>query len=253
MGGAITIEFDLYENKLIAFNSDGDTRSLLLRPMAVATFWAETVELIKALGGNPVFHSRPNELPDPVPFKEDFKQRPYDADAVRRFHRALLRVDGVFNRFRTSYLGKASPVHLFWGSFDLAVTRFSGRRAPLHPGGVTYLPDDVVREAYSHEVSSAGFWPGGAGVDEAMFYSYAYPEPPGFQEWKVEPEETFYSTDLGEFLLPYEAVRRSGDPEATLMDFLKTTYDAAAHCGGWDREALECELGKPGVPRTVNR
>lgn len=197
-------------------------------------------------------HGVPNEVAeDPVPFAEDEVKRPYDAGAVQRFHQSLVRIARVFERFRTSFLGKVSPVHLFWGSFDLAVTRFSGRTAPLHPGGVPGLPDNVSREAYSHEVSSAGFWPGGASVDEAMFYSYAYPAPDGFSGRKAEPAEAWFDDKLGEFLLPYEAVRRSADPEATLMRFLESTYGAAADAGGWPRRSLECEPGRPGIPRKV--
>lgn len=157
----------------------------------------------------------------------------------------------VFEQFRTGFLCKVSPVHLFWGSFDLAVTRFSGRPAPLHPGGIPGLPDSVSQEAYSHEVSSAGFWPGGSGVDEAMFYSYAYPAPEGFRARKVEPAEARFDERLGEFLLPYEAVRRSLEPEQALMRFLQTTYEAAADTGGWDRAALDCEPGTPRVPRRL--
>jgi Family of unknown function (DUF5996) len=157
----------------------------------------------------------------------------------------------VLKRFRTGYLGKVSPVHLFWGSFDLAVTRFSGRTAPLHPGGIPALPDAVTREAYSHEVSSAGFWPGGGGIDFPAFYSYAYPAPAGFAEARPAPEAAYFEKSLGEFVLPYDAVRRSSDPEATLMAFLQTTYNVAADFGSWDRAALECEIGVPRRPRPL--
>jgi hypothetical protein len=157
----------------------------------------------------------------------------------------------VFSYFRTAFLGKASPVHFFWGSFDLAVTRFSGRRAPLHPGGVPHLSDAVVREAYSHEVSSAGFWPGGGGIDYPAFYSYAYPAPDGFAATLVHPSQAFFSSELGEFILPYDAVRTAADPEGTLLEFLNSTYAAAAEAGKWDRANLECNLGKIGQPRVV--
>jgi Family of unknown function (DUF5996) len=157
----------------------------------------------------------------------------------------------VLKRFRTAYLGKVSPVHLFWGSFDLAVTRFSGRIAPLHPGGVPGLPDDITREAYSHEVSSAGFWPGGGAIDFPAFYSYAYPAPPGFADARPAPDAAYFDKSLGEFLLPYDAVRRSSDPEATLMAFLESTYNIAADLGGWDRAVLECPPGVPGRPRPL--
>jgi len=163
----------------------------------------------------------------------------------------LRQVDRVFAKFRTGFLGKSSPVHFFWGSFDLAVTRFSGRIAPPHPGGVPHLPDKVAREAYSHEVSSAGFWPGGGGIDYPAFYSYAYPTPEGFRSKPVCPDAAFFTETLGEFILPYDAVRTSGDPEATLLEFLQSTYEAAADSAKWDRAALECALGQPGLPRPL--
>lgn len=247
----LTLDFDLRAHRLLARADDGKRESFALEPMSVAQFFARTRALIEAVGGSPDLHSSPNEVPNPTPFPEDTAPRPYDAEAVQRFHRALLQVTRVFTYFRTSFLGKVSPVHLFWGSFDLAVTRFSGRRAPLHPGGIPALPDAVTREAYSHEVSSAGFWPGGSGVDDASFYSYAYPEPPGFKDWKVEPTGARYDPTLKEFLLPYEAVRSSSDPTATLLAFLRSTYEAAAECGRWDRSALECALGRARAPRAV--
>ena len=175
----------------------------------------------------------------------------YDPDAVRRFLQILVNSDRVFKQFRTGFLGKASPVHFFWGSFDLAVTRFSGRRAPRHPGGVPHLPDAVAREAYSHEVSSAGFWPGSGAIDYPAFYSYAYPEPPGFRAAKVRPDAAFFSEALGEFILPYDAVRTADDPDKALLDFLQSTYEAAAISAKWDRDALECAPGQPGVVRQV--
>ena len=193
---------------------------------------------------------RPNELPDPVAFAVDRAMRPYDANAVTHFFNALVAIDRVLTRFRTAYLGKVSPVHLFWGSFDLAVTRFSGRVAPPHPGGIPALPDKVTREAYSHEVSSAGFWPGGGGVDFPAFYSYAYPVPNGFARAPVAPDRAYFDKTLREFLLPYDAVRQASDPEAVLMAFLESSYQAAADLGGWDRPALECPPGVAGQPRT---
>ena len=186
-----------------------------------------------------------------IPFDEDTVHAAYDADAAQRFWRVLLAAHDVMAHFRTGFLGKSSPVHFFWGSFDLAVTRFSGRRAPPHPGGVPHLPDAVVREAYSHEVSSAGFWPGGGAIDYPAFYSYAYPAPEGFAAAKVKPAAAFFSRELGEFLLPYDAVRNSGDPDATLLDFLQSTYAAAADVAKWDRQALECALGENGRPRAL--
>jgi hypothetical protein len=219
--------------------------------MSVADFHERFLDLIGALGGTPELHGRPNEVADPVPFAQDQRQRPYDAEAVTRFFRALVQVDRVLKRFRTGYLGKVSPAHLFWGSFDMAVTRFSGRRAPRHPGGIPALPDDVTREAYSHEVSSAGFWPGGEAINYPAFYSYAYPAPAGFAQARVLPQEAHYSPELGEFVLPYDAVRQARDPEAILMAFLQSTYNAAADLGAWDRHALECPLGEPGLPRSL--
>jgi hypothetical protein len=186
-----------------------------------------------------------------MPFASDTVHKSYDSDAVVRFWRALIEVDRVLEVFRTSFLGKVSPVHLFWGSFDLAVTRFSGRPAPVHPGGIPGLPDDVTREAYSHEVSSAGFWPGGGPVDYPAFYSYAYPAPEGFAAGKVAPAEAFFHQQAGEFVLPYDAVRTAADPERTLLRFLESTYEAAARLGAWDRSALECSPGVAGVPRPI--
>jgi hypothetical protein len=202
-------------------------------------------------GIHPRIRRTPNEVPDAIPFDEDRAHRSYDPEYAHRFWRVLVQADRVFKTFRTAFLGKASPVHFFWGSFDLAVTRFSGRPAPLHPGGVLNLPDSVTREAYSHEVSSAGFWPGGGAIDYPAFYSYAYPTPPGFAAAAVRPDAAFFHQQLGEFLLPYEAVRTAPDPETALLEFLQSTYEAAANAGGWDRAALECAIGQPGVPRAV--
>jgi hypothetical protein len=193
----------------------------------------------------------PCEIPSAIAFSRDRTHAAYDAGYAQRFWRALVQADRVLKQFRTGFLGKASPVHFFWGSFDLAVTRFSGRKAPPHPGGVPGLADSIVREAYSHEVSSAGFWPGGNGIDHAAFYSYAYPQPEGFKTAIVEPEAARYSETLGEFLLPYDDVRNAADPDAALLSFLQTSYEAAARTGGWDRAALECELGHPSVPRKL--
>jgi hypothetical protein len=249
--GGIEIRFDLLDHAVVGEGSDGRIERFDLRPMSVADFHARFLDLVRALGGTPKFSGRPNEVPDPIPFAEDRAPRPYDSEAVTRFFWALVSVGRVLERFRTSYLGKVSPVHLFWGSFDLAVTRFSGKRAPLHPGGIPSLPDDVTREAYSHEVSSAGFWPGGAGVEYPAFYSYAYPAPEGFELARVEPAAAFFDENLGEFLLPYEAVREANDPDAMLLTFLQSTYRAAAELGGWDRAALECAPGVPLRPRAV--
>ena len=250
--GGVEIAFDLLDHAVVGTATSGRTERFSLGPMSVARFHERCLDLIRSLGATPQFNGRPNEVPDPVPFAEDHAQRPYDADAVTRFFRASVAVDRVLKRFRTAFVGKVSPVHLFWGSFDLAVTRFSGRLAPLHPGGVPGLPDDVTREAYSHEVSSAGFWPGGGAIEFPAFYSYAYPAPEGFAKAKVAPAEAYYDNALGEYLLPYDAVRRASDPEATLMSFLASTYRAAADLGGWDRQVLECAPGEPLRPRPLS-
>jgi hypothetical protein len=192
----------------------------------------------------------PNEVPSPIRFSDDRVHATYDAAAAHRFWRALVQIDRVFKVFRSGFLGKASPVHFFWGSFDLAVTRFSGRRAPLHRGGVPGLPDAVAREAYSHEVSSAGFWPGSEPFPHAAFYSYAYPEPATFSDRPVTAGARFDRV-LGEFILPYDAVRAVAKPDALLLDFLSTTYAAAAEAGGWDRAALECPIGVPALVRQL--
>ena len=249
--GGVEIELDLLDHAVVGSTTDGQVARFDLAPMSVATFHRRFIDLLRGLGGTPAFSDRPNEVPDPIAFTKDHAERPYDAEAVTRFFHACVAVDRVLKRFRTSFLGKVSPVHLFWGSFDLAVTRFSGLSAPRHPGGIPALPDDVTCEAYSHQVSSAGFWPGNAGFDVPAFYSYAYPGPPGFADAPVEPEEAYFDATLGEFVLTYEAVRRSPDPEASLMAFLESTYRAAADLGGWDRVALECATGIPRRPRPV--
>src|SRR5258707_6919609 len=203
------------------------------------------------LGIHIAIDEMPNELPEPIRFSQDNQHAYYDPDAVSRFLQILVNCDRVFKQFRTGFLGKASPVHFFWGSFDLAVTRFSGRRAPRHPGGVPHLSDDVACEAYSHEVSSAGFWPGSGAIDYPAFYSYAYPEPAGFRAAKVKPDAALFSEALGEFILPYDAVRTAAQPDQALLEFLQSTYEAAADAAKWDRGALECALGQPGVVRPV--
>ncbi len=193
----------------------------------------------------------PNELPDPIRFSQDRTHASYDPEFAARHWRLLARIEPVLFEFRTAFIGKSSPVHFFWGSFDLAVTRFSGRRAPLHPGGVPHLPDAVAQEAYSHEVSSAGFWPGNEVIPYPAFYAYAYPEPPGFAQAAIGPADSFYSGDLHEYILPYDTVRNAENPERALMDFLMSTYDAAASLGKWDRAALDCAIGVPGEPRAI--
>ena len=248
---AFEIEFDFIDHVLRISANDGGKRQFALAGHSVASFYTATCAALADLGIHAAIEEMPNELPDPIRFSQDTRHASYDADAVRRFFQILVSADHVFKRFRTGFLGKASPVHFFWGSFDLAVTRFSGRPAPRHPGGVPHLPDAVACEAYSHEVSSAGFWPGGGAIDYPAFYSYAYPEPAGFRTASVKPDAAFFSEQLGEFILPYDAVRTSGDPERALLDFLQSTYEAAANAAKWDRKALECPLGEPGVVREI--
>ena len=247
----LEIEFDFLSQQLLLRTSAGAQRALALEPRSVADFYVRVLGLLHELDVLVSINDLPSELEHPVRFPEDHVHASYDAAAARRFWRVLVASTRVFSHFRSGFLGKVSPVHFFWGSFDLAVTRFSGRRAPLHPGGVPGLPDAVAREAYSHEVSSAGFWPGNDAFPHAAFYSYAYPEPAGFRERAVTPG-AHYEAKLGEFVLPYEVVRASAAPEDTLLEFLSMTYGAAADCGGWDRAALECSLGVPAKVRAVN-
>jgi uncharacterized protein DUF5996 len=251
-GGSFQIDFDFIDHVLWVRTSGGHFRQLMLRPMSVAEFYEDLMIALRELGIEVRIMTMPCEIADCIPFEQDTVHTSYDAECVNRFWRVLLSASEVFARFRTAFLGKASPVHFFWGSFDLAVTRFSGRPAPRHPGGVPHLADAVAQEAYSHEVSSAGFWPGGGGpIDYAAFYSYAYPAPEGFSAARVLPKEAFFSKELGEFLLPYDAVRTARDPDAVLMDFLQSTYAAAADLAKWDRAALDCELGEPDKVRPV--
>ncbi len=245
------VELDFLDHALRISTSDGGKRDFALAGHSVASFYARLMALLAELGIHIVLDDMPNELPEPIRFSKDTAHASYDSNAVRRFFRILVNVDRVFKQFRTGFLGKASPVHFFWGSFDLAVTRFSGRRAPRHPGGVPHLSDAVACEAYSHEVSSAGFWPGSGAIDYPAFYSYAYPEPSGFRAAKVHPDAAFFSEALGEFILPYDAVRSAPDPDAVLLEFLQSTYDAAANAAKWDREALECPLGRAGFVREI--
>jgi hypothetical protein len=246
----LEIEFDFIGHSLVARTSRGDARAIPLAPQTVAQFYGRVMDMLAALDVRVAINPMPNEVADPIPFPQDRVHAAYDPAAAHRFWRALVQTDRVFKLFRSSFLGKASPVHFFWGSFDLAVTRFSGRTAPAHPGGVPGLPDAVAREAYSHEVSSAGFWPGGEAFPQAAFYSYAYPEPPGFRDRPVAVGAGFEPA-LGEFILPYDAVRSAAEPDALLLDFLSTTYAAAAEGGAWDRKALECALGIPAQVRRL--
>jgi hypothetical protein len=245
------LEFDFVSHALLIRVSDGGHGQIALTPKSVADFHAELSKALATLGVPVQIDVHPNELPESTPFPQDTAVREYHRDAAHRFWQALARCDHVFKLFRTRFVGKCSPVHLFWGSFDLAVTRFSGRSAPLHPGGIPHLPDAVTREAYSHEVSSAGFWMGGGAIEHAAFYSYSYPTPAGFADAAVAPEEARFDPQLGEFVLPYDSVRNAADPEAALLAFLQTTYEAAANTGHWDRAALEIEQGRLGRPRPV--
>ena len=246
----LEMEFDFVEHRLVARTSRGDERTLALEPQAVADFYRRVLDLLNGMGVAVAINELPSEVPDPIRFSQDRTHATYDPAAAHRFWRALVQVDRVFKLFRTGFLGKVSPIHFFWGSFDLAVTRFSGRPAPLHPGGVPHLPDAITREAYSHEVSSAGFWPGSDSFPQAAFYSYAYPEPPGFRDRPVTPSAGF-DTKLGEFILLYDKVRIAAKPDDLLLDFLMTTYAAAADAGRWDRTALDCPIGVPGKVRRV--
>jgi hypothetical protein len=236
-GATFEIELDFIGHRLSITTSGGRVREIELRPMTVASFHEQVMAALAELGVDVTINPKPCEIEEPIPFPLDTKHRSYDADAAARFWRVLVDTSRVLSRFRSSFLGKVSPVHLFWGGMDLAMTRFSGREAPPHPP-MPGLPLSVVRDAYSHEVSSAGFWPGGSGFD-AAFYAYAYPEPDGFGQAPVRPAEAFYSPDLREYLLPYESVRTSASPDDTLMEFLQSTYEAAANLAGWDRDALE--------------
>jgi hypothetical protein len=238
-GRTFQIDFDFIDHRLAIRTSDGAAQGLPLRPCAVADFYEEIFAALRALNIEVAIRKKPNEVARPTPFDEDREHAAYDAEHARRCWRALVQADRVLKEFRARYIGKCSPVHFFWGSFDLAVTRFSGRPAPEHPGGVPNLPDWVVREAYSHEVSSCGFWPGNDAVPFPAFYAYAYPEPEGFRDAPVSPESAFYSRELREFILPYDDVRQADSPDRRLLEFLQGTYEAAADLGHWDRPLLE--------------
>jgi len=246
------IDFDFIDHVLRIESSDGSRRQVPLQPRSVADFHAAVMAALADLGLSVVINQVPNEVADPIRFDEDEVHAAYDPEYAQRFWRVLLQADRVLKEFRTGFLGKSSPVHFFWGSFDLAVTRFSGRRAPPHPGGVPNLADAVTREAYSHEVSSAGFWPGGGAIEYPAFYSYAYPAPEGFGAASVQPDAAFFSQDMGEFILPYDAVRTASAPDTVLLDFLQSTYAAAADLGRWNRASLECPPGQAGVPRAIS-
>jgi hypothetical protein len=233
------IDLDLVQHRLAISVADGGSGGFALEPMSVAAFYAKLMDELERLRVPVRIHPVPNEVETPIRFDEDGVHRAYDPEYASRYGRALAQSARVFTDFRARFIGKCSPVHYFWGAPDLAVTRFSGRPAPVHPGGIPNLPDRVTRDAYSHEVSSAGFWPGGGPIAYAAYYSYAYPEPPGFAAAPVRPDGAFWSADLREFILPYDRVRESSSPDETLMEFLQSTYEAAARLSGWDRAALE--------------
>ncbi|GGB02155.1 DUF5996 family protein [Puia dinghuensis] len=240
-GGIFEIVMDFTSHEVKVATSDGATRSMPLYPCSVADFYASFFDMLHNLGIDARIYGKPSEIAGAIPFSEDHVHCSYDKQEMNLLFQALMKTNVVFTRFRAGFRGKVSPVHFFWGAFDLAVTRFSGREAPKHSGGIPNMPDDVMQEAYSHEVSSCGFWPGGRDFPTPVFYSYCYPTPPDFGRQPVEPSEAFYSEQQGEFFLSYEVIRQSMDPEGTLMRFLKTTYRAAAITGHWD-DSLECDL-----------
>ena len=233
------VDFDFIDHQLLIRSGEGGVGAVALRPQSVASFYDQVWSELERLALRVRIHPNPNEVEDPIRFDRDERHASYDSEYANRFWRVLAQSDRVFNRFRARFIGKCSPVHFFWGAPDLAVTRFSGRTAPVHPGGVPHLPDAVAREAYSHEVSSCGFWPGGGPIPYPAFYSYAYPEPEGFADAVVKPDAGFFSLDLQEFILPYDAVRLAASPDDTLLAFLQTTYEAAANLGNWNRRELE--------------
>lgn len=235
------IDFDFLDHQLVVQSATRGSRRLPLKKQSVADFYTRLMKELDDVGLPVKIHGRPNETAAPVPFAGDSAPRPYDAEAVTRYWRALLQATRVFSQFRSRFIGKCSPVHLFWGAPDLAVTRFSGRQAPEHPGGIPNLPDKVTREAYSHEVSSCGFWAGNAAMPYPAFYAYGYPEPAGFSSAPVQPAAAFYDQTFREFILPYDAVRESSAPDETLLAFLQSTYEAVATLGKWDRPGLERE------------
>lgn len=240
--GIFQIDFNFIKHELVITANNGHSDKIDLYPRTVASFHDELFQKLEAMDIHASIHAVPNEIEPAIPFKEDEIHKSYDKDRVNLFWHALINSYNVFTRFRARFVGKCSPVHLFWGAFDLAVTRFSGRKAPLHPGGMPNIPLKVMQESYSHEVSSCGFWPGGEQFPTPSFYSYCYPTPAAFGEQKVLPEEAFYSKEMGEFFLPYDVVRLSKNPEETLLQFLQTTYEAAAITGNWDRDALEFDF-----------
>jgi len=235
----LEIEFDFVDHSLYLRTTDGSLRAVALEPRSVAGFYAETMDALDDLGVHVAVNKRPSEVEVAIPFDRDEMHHSYDREAANRFWLALVQIHNVLLQFRSRFIGKNSPIHFFWGAPDLCTTRFSGRTAPKHRGGVPNCPDYVQELAYSHEVFSCGYWPGG--TDEGAFYAYAYPEPAGFADWPAEPAGARYDAQFGEYLLPYADVRTAPDPEATLLAFFQSAYEAAATLGGWDRAALEAQ------------
>ncbi|HXS36806.1 MAG TPA: DUF5996 family protein [Flavipsychrobacter sp.] len=240
--GVFEISFDFVNHKAHVISSFGNSKIIDLYPRTVASFYKEIMSSLKDLGINTFIYSVPNEIEPAIPFEHDEIHCTYDADQMYTYWKVLVNVHNIFTRFRAGFRGKCSPVHLFWGAFDLAVTRFSGRAAPKHEGSMPNLPSDVMQEAYSHEVSSCGFWPGNEQMPQPVFYSYCYPTPDTFGTQNIAPKEAFFSSEMGEFILPYEVVRQAPDPGKTLLQFLQSTYVAATTTGNWDRSNLECDL-----------
>ena len=237
-GRLFQIDFDFFAHHLLIEATDGSVKTIALRSRSVSEFYQETMAALASLGIHVSIWTTPVEVPDRTPFEEDQKHASYDPEYAQRFWRILAQVSLVFTEFRSRFTGKASPVHFFWGAFDLAVTRFSGRTAPLHPGAPN-CARFVMVEAYSHELSSCGFWPGGGPIDEPVFYAYAYPEPDGFKDYPIQPSEAFYHTEIREFVLPYDVVRTAKSPEENLLSFMQSTYEAASMRAKWDRLTLE--------------
>ncbi|MEV4883677.1 hypothetical protein MRBLMN1_002184 [Chitinophaga ginsengisegetis] len=242
--GIFQIDFNFMQHQLIIITSTGKRETLELRPRTVADFYNALFEKLNALDIDVTIYTVPSEIADAIPFEKDEVHQSYDRQKMEDFWQALVKIHNIFTRFRTRFTGKCSPVHFFWGAFDLAVTRFSGRDAPPHQGEAPNMPAAVMREAYSKEVSSCGFWPGSEQYPHAVFYAYCYPVPPAFSEQAVQPAGAFYSQEMGEFMLPYELVQQAANPEETLLAFMQSTYEAAANTGHWDRAALECDLSR---------
>lgn len=240
------VDFDFLDHLLRIQTGEGREATIPLRTRPIADFYRDTMNALRELGVPVKIWPRPVEIEHPIPFDEDVQHTTYVPEQAHRFFQVLRQADRVLHEFRSGFVGKCSPVHFFWGSFDLAVTRFSGRRAPVHPGGVPNLADWVTREAYSRECSSCGFWPGGGAVQEPAFYAYTYPEPPGYRNYPVRPKEAYYDDTMREHILPYEAVRRAADPDRMVLEFCRSTYEAGAQLGGWDRAELEHDYPAPG-------